>query len=323
MPDILGHKISKPAAIAIAGGSGLAIWFAYRQHKDSAGTSTSASAIDPITQLPYSQDQVTDPLTGETYLAEAQEYGSVAAAEQAVAGESSLDYSSAYGTGTGAAGTSAGTTGTTTTGSTGYASNAAWAQAAEAGLTDVGYTSTDIAAALGRYLGNLSETAAQATIVDAAIAEYGPPPDGTYTVILAPVTTPTGSGSTGTGTSSGTGSTGTGTGSTGTTPAAGGPITAVPSGFRVVSVSGLNVTLGWNPLTPPAGQGPLTGYTVAYGQSPDKLPYTQQAGVGANGTTITFNPGAGSQGLTHYFELWADPASSGGPHAGPIAAKTA
>jgi hypothetical protein len=316
---ILGKTISPPMAVAIAGGSGLAIWFAVKHKKSS--SSSSPSAIDPVTGLPYSQDSQIDPLTGQSYLAEAQEYGSVQAAENAVAGQSSIDYSSAYGSGGyGPVGTSAAplVPSTTVQGTT-YASNAAWAQAVEAGLTDIGYSSTDIAAALGRYLGGLSLTSTQATIVQAAIAEYGPPPVGTYQVILAPVTGPTGSGD-GSGSSggqSGGGSSGSGSGS-----GSGGPITVAPSGFRVAQVNGLAVTLAWDPLTPPAGEGPVRSYVVAYGQSPGSTPYQQAVVRTATSTTIRFSEGPGAHGLTHYFTLWADPASPGGPHAGPISATT-
>lgn len=239
---VFGHKVSPVAAVAVGGGSLVVIWFAYKQHQASAAASTSASAIDPVTDLPYSQDNVDDPLTGMTYLGEAQQFGSVAAAEQAAAASSSLDLSSAYGTGTGAVGTSTGTSlvpSTDVQAST-YASNAAWAQAAESGLTDVGYSSTDIAAALGRYLGNLSETADQVTIVTAALAEYGPPPVGSYTIIQAPATTATGSGNTGTGTSSDTGTGTTATGTSTTTAA------ATVSGGHVVSVNNNDAVVAWS-----------------------------------------------------------------------------
>lgn len=189
--SIAGHKISPAMAVVFAGGSGIAIWFAIKQHNSA--SSTSAQSIDPITGLPYAQDNETDPLTGESYLAEAQTYGSVSAAENAVAGESSIDYSNASSTGSGLVGTSTGSNlgSVTEVPGTTYASNAAWAQAVEAGLTDIGYTSTDVAAALGRYLGGLSETSAQATIVQAAVAEYGTPPVGSFQIIQAPPATTT------------------------------------------------------------------------------------------------------------------------------------
>ena len=186
--DISGHKVSPLAATAIGAGSLVVIWFAWRQHQAAQSASSGdSSAIDPVTGLPYSQDSQTDPLTGMTYLQEAQEYGSVQAAEQATAGESAIDYSGLYGTGSGLTGTSTGqdlTPPNVVQGTT-YGSNAAWAQAVESGLTDIGYSSTDVAAALGRYLANLSETSSQASIVQAGIAEYGPPPVGSYQVILA------------------------------------------------------------------------------------------------------------------------------------------
>lgn len=318
---IFGKTVSTPMAVAIAGGSGLAIWFAWKQHKTSSSSGTSASAIDPVTGLPYSQDSQVDPLTGLPYLAEAQQYGSVSAAENAVAGQSSVDYSSAFGTGGGLVGSSTGSSlvpANTVQGTT-YASNAAWAQAVEAGLTDIGYASTDVAAAVGRYLAGLSLTAAQATIVQAAIAEFGPPPVGTFQVILAPTTTPTGSGN---GSGSGSGSASGSSSGSGGTPS-GGPITAVPPNFRVTRVNGLQISVAWDPVTVPAGQGPLAGYTVAYGQSAGNTPYELSTGPGTTSATITFDSGPGAHGLTHYFTCWARPASPGGPHAGPISAKTA
>jgi len=291
---VFGKTIGTGEATVIAGGSALAIWFAWKQHK----ASSTSGGIDPVTGLPASQDTATDPLTGQEYLSEAQEYGSVAAAEQATAGESAVD----YGTG----GTSSGSSGTgtdanlvpaSTVQGTTYGSNAAWAQAAEAGLTDIGYTSTDVAAALGRYLAGLSETAAQATITQAAIAEYGPPPVGSFQVIQAPPAGPV--------------TTGGGTGK---------PVSVAPSGFKVTSVSGANVSLAWNKLTPPAGEGPVTGYVIAYGPVSGSQAYSYTVGPGETSATIS-GVGAGAAGK-HYFELWADPAAKGGPHAGPVEATT-
>jgi hypothetical protein len=182
--------------IAVAvGGAGVA-WFAWRQHKASSA-SPSASAIDPLTGLPASQDNTPDPVTGEAYLAEAQQYGSVQAAEQALSGQGLAG--GYYGTGgNGLVGTSTGASlvPANVVQGTSFGSNSAWAQAVEAGLTDLGYAPTDVSAALGRYLGNLSETAAQAGIVQAAIAEYGPPPTGSFQVIQAPASGPASSGNT-------------------------------------------------------------------------------------------------------------------------------
>jgi hypothetical protein len=317
---IFGHEVSTGAAVAIAGGSGLAIWFAYKQHAASAGTSTSASAIDPVTGLPYSQDNQIDPLTGEAYLAEAQEYGSVSAAENAVAGESSLDYSSEFG----AAGAASGTAGSTEVASGGYASNAAWAQAVTAGLTAIGYTSTDVSAALGMYLGSLPLTTladgvSAAAIVEAALAEYGPPPVGSFQIIMAPGSgsTSTGSGNSGTGTSTGTGSTtGTGTGTTTTTtpppPAKGGPITVTPVNLHTTQVSATSVGVAWAAPTIPKGQGPLTGYTAevyeASGAS-EGPSWTVPA------TQLYANAGGLKSKTAYHLNVWCEPAQTGGPHA--------
>jgi hypothetical protein len=187
-----GLSTGEKIAVAL-GGAGVA-WFAIKQHQSS--SAASSSAIDPLTGLPASQDNQPDPVTGEAYLAEAQQYGSVSAAEQALSGSGlSGGY---YGTGgSGLIGTSTGASlvPANTVQGTAYATNAAWAQAVEAGLTDIGYAPTDISAALGRYLSGLSETAAQAGIVQAANAEYGPPPVGSFQVIQAPAAGPVSTGS--------------------------------------------------------------------------------------------------------------------------------
>jgi len=252
MPKIFGHTVTRPAAIAIAGGSALAIWFAWKQHQGSG--SQSPTALDPVTGLPYSQDSQTDPLTGMTYLAEAQQYGSVSAAEQAVAGEASVDFSSAAGSGGGGGGGQSLVPASTVQG-TAYASNSAWAQAAQGGLTDIGYTSTDVAEALGAYLGSKPLTPAQAAIVQAAVAEYGPPPVGTFTITLAPATGPTGSGAGGGGASPPAGGIpGLGGGGAGTSPppAAAGRLPA-PSGITLTDRGKTGVGLKWDPVSGASG----------------------------------------------------------------------
>lgn len=151
-----------------------------------AGTPTS---IDPITGLAYSDDNATDPVTGQTYLAEATQYGSVAAAEASV---SAYGQSTASGSGipvNPASPISAGSI-NTAVGTNVYTSNAAWAQAATAGLVDVGYVGTDVATALGNYLTQTPLTSAQAALVNTAIAEYGPAPVGSLQIVLAPASGP-------------------------------------------------------------------------------------------------------------------------------------
>lgn len=182
---------------SLAGFAGITGYLVVRHHKQtgswnpwSSGTSsatTSTTQIDPVTGLPYSQDDATDPLTGLTYLAEAQQYGSVAAAEADV---SQFGSSAATGSGVGVQPASpsypvAGSPSGTQTGSP-YTSNETWSQAAQAGLTDIGFDGQAVAAALGAYLMQEPLTPDQIKIVSAARAEYGPPPVGNLQIIPAP-----------------------------------------------------------------------------------------------------------------------------------------
>lgn len=185
-----GHKIPKWGVWGgLAAAAGGVIWY-WRKQSAAAAASTTASGtqsgIDPVTGLPYSQDNQTDPMTGMTYLAEAQQYGSVAAADASVQG----NYTAAGGYGGGGYGGTSGYPspgdgggGTTSTGGPPYANNAQWAQAAEAGLQALGWNAKDVGAAIGRYLGQLPLDTQQVSIVQTAVAEYGTPPVGTYTII--------------------------------------------------------------------------------------------------------------------------------------------
>jgi hypothetical protein len=175
-----------------------------------------------------------------------------------------------------------------------------------------------VASALGLYLGGLplntlADGTSAVSIVQAALAEYGPPPTPPAAGIIMP---------------SGTSTAAAGSTSTSTTPtttstpppaaAASAPavITVAPSGFRVVSVTGGdNVNLAWN-----AVKG-ATGYVIAYGPTSGSQQYKQGVGGGATTEATVPGVGAGSAGK-HYFELWATPAAPGGPHAGPIEATT-
>lgn len=182
---IFGKQIPTWGVALVVVGGGVAVFYVIKQKNAASASTTTQTGIDPVTGLPYTEDSAIDPLTGQSYLAEAQQYGSVSAADAAYADSSGLGTTSAAGT--------AGTTnpevtipgeGTIVTGTT-YGSNSAWAQAVEAGLTDIGYSSTDVSAALGRFLGSLTLTTTQAGIVEAAIAEYGEPPVGSYSIKLA------------------------------------------------------------------------------------------------------------------------------------------
>ena len=235
-----------------------------------------------------------------------------------------------------------------------FTNNGAWAQYVEQLLGSSGSDAT--AAAIAAYLAGQSLSEAQVTVVEEAIAVGNYPPvsgSGGFPPSMnvaagsttTPGTCPSGftwsSASTGAqGETAATGGSGwcepEGTPATGVTPvtsttpgtttvpapAAGGkPVTVAPSGFRVVSVTnGDDVNLAWDPLTPPAGEGPLTGYMIAYGPTSGSQQYKQQVGGQTTEATVP-GVGAGAAG-SHYFELWALPASPGGPHAGPVEATT-
>lgn len=191
----------KPAVYAtIAGTVGIGGYMVIRHHKStgswnpwSSGTASSGSGgVDPVTGLAYSQDNVTDPITGQTYLGEAQQYGSVQAAESAVG---SYGQSSPSGSGIGVQPAVPGQDGTSnpapgSSGSATYTSNAAWAQAATAGLAEIGYNETEVATALGEYINQVPVSPDQAKLINVARAEYGNPPIGNLQVILLPPTTP-------------------------------------------------------------------------------------------------------------------------------------
>ena len=325
---IAGHAVPKWAAF---GGIGAVVvgGILYLRKKNSSassgGSGSSSSATDPVTGLPYSEDNQVDPATGLTYLSEAQQYGSVAAAEAAVG----AGYGGVSGGDEGTSGEAYGEPTYTTpeSGSETYSTNAQWAAAVQAALPAItGDTAGNVATAIANYLAGLPQASSTGVNdMQVAVAEFGPAPAGG--TIIAPSSS-SGATGTGSGSSGGSGaSTGTTAGTGTTTPSGGssskgGPITNVPGNFRVTGVSGLKISLAWDPVTVPPGQGPLRGYTLAYGQSASSLPYTQQLGASATSTSVTFNSGAGSNGLTHYFEVWADPADTGGPHAGPISAKT-
>lgn len=192
-------NLSKPQVYAVIGGSVIIGGYVeYRHHKstgswnpfNSGSAAGNGTGIDPVTGMPYSQDNAIDPITNLPYLAEAQQYGSVQAAESSV---SAYGQSSASGTGiapnvdTGGGGSNPapGSVGSST-----YTSNAAWAQAATAGLADIGYPETDVATALGDYLTGTPVTPTQAGYIQTALAEFGQPPVGTFQIIRQPVTTP-------------------------------------------------------------------------------------------------------------------------------------
>lgn len=314
------HNLTKKQKTGVAiGAVALLAAILYWRHAASSSSSSSTgaadpTAIDPLTGLPFAQDQTTDPLTGLTYLGEAQQYGSVSAAEAAFSGATSADgYSAGYGASSGGtAGYPTSNVGTTTTGN-GYATNAQWSQAVTAGLAQLGYDPQTIGAALGAFFAQMQLTSDQAAIVQAAEAEFGPPPQGTYAIVTAPSSgAPGGSGSGGT-TSGGPGSGSTGGGGTTTPPPAkGGPITATPVGLHTTQVSGSSAQVAWTAPHVAAGQGPLTGYSV---EAYDSAGHTVNGPFTVSPDQLYANIGQLKSKTAYHVNVWADPAKSGGPHA--------
>lgn len=238
-----GKKISGWYLAGGAAGTGIVVYLVRRSGSSSAAgtTASDSSAIDPVTDLPYSEDDQTDPATGMTYLTEAEEYGSVAAAEAAVSGQyqaatgedlSGLDsgYPTIY----------PGTATSATPGS--YVTNAQWAQAVTQGLVGLGYSSTDVSAALGLYFQGLplqpgSDGVSYLSIIQAAVAEFGPPPVGNYAIIAPPSS----------GGPTGTGGTGTGTGTGGGSPPAAKKEPA-PTGLRITSKTSTSLAASWKAI---------------------------------------------------------------------------
>jgi hypothetical protein len=207
------EKLSKTEKVAvIAGGSAILAFALYQHHKSTGSWSPFASGdtsnsggdaaggagtvTDPVSGSVYS-DTAVDPVTNLTYASEISQFGSVQAAESQYAatsygGTGGTVTPSAYDTGYSSASSLTGTT--TASGTNVYTSNSAWAQAVQAGLTDVSgsssYDGTDIGQALGAYLTGQPLTAAQAQVVQVAIAEYGPAPVGNLQIIKQPVAQP-------------------------------------------------------------------------------------------------------------------------------------
>jgi hypothetical protein len=310
---IAGKKISNWWLIGGAVGA-VAVYLVVKHagsgaSSSSAAGSASSSSVDPVTGLPYSEDNSTDPATGLTYLQEAQEYGSVQAAEEAVTSGSA--YYGESGTGdlvdTGVP-TESYTGSTTPTPGT-YSTNAAWAQAVTAGLTDLGYAPTDISAALGLYfqsqpLGSGSDGVSYLAIVQAAIAEFGPPPVGTFPLTAAP--------SSGGGVGSGTG---------GATP----PVeiskpTKAPSGLTIDNTSATTISASWKPVEgataytlgiTPAPKGGAAGGPPNRGPPPDK----HARGVHNIGARTQYNVAGIVKGTTYTVTVAAVNSGGTGPSA--------
>lgn len=185
--------------VAIGGVTLVAGFLVFEHHKKtgswnpwsqgSQANAASGGQIDPVTGMAYSQDNVTDPITGLTYLAEAEQYGSVATAEAAFGGYGgSVATGSGYGVQPASGGSVAGTL-PTAPGSA-YANNQDWVQAVQAGLTAIGYDENAVNQALQLYLGGQPLTPSQVALVNVALAEFGQPPNGSFQIIHAPSSGP-------------------------------------------------------------------------------------------------------------------------------------
>jgi hypothetical protein len=183
-----GLKGWQKGAVIVGGVAvGGATLLAYKKKK-SAGTAPAGSAAgmvtDQTTGQSYPADSI-DPVTDLAYGIELQEYGSVAAADAAVAQPGST-YA---GTGTpGGNGGGDSYDGQSSGGSGASPTNAQWVTEVEAALSQLNYADADIQQGLARYFSSSPQgTAADGTnlyqMMDTAIGEFGPPPTGTYALV--------------------------------------------------------------------------------------------------------------------------------------------
>lgn len=189
-------------------------------------------------------------------------------------------------------------TGTTTSGSTtagAYADDDAWGRAAVNYLVGLGVDPTAANEAVQQYLASQTLTTQQQADVNLAIQGIGSPPElpGPTGTAPAPVTTPPPA---------------TTTPPKGTTYA-----TNPPAGLTVSGKTATTVSLKWNKCSN------ATGYTIAYSKT--RGGQDHKATAPASQTSITI--GNLMPATNWYFEVWADPTKAGGPHAGPILARTA
>lgn len=301
---IAGHKFPKWVVWASAIGGTGAVYLAYRAHASTAASSATSAATgtDPVTGLPYSEDNGIDPITGQTYLAEAQEYGSVSAAEAAVS-QDATGAGYGYDSGYSESGLAAGEPDYySSTAQSTYASNADWVAAVTAGLEQLGYSASDVNAAVAGYLAGLPLTSTQAGLVQTALAEFGNPPTGSYSIIAQS----TAAGATTTGQSTSTGST-TGTSSASTTT--GTPETA-PTNVRATT-SGAVTTISWQAV----GGATSYGYQLA-----------EPSGAQYRDGTVTVPSGSfdnlvdiGGKGKQWHFKCRAINSAGSGPWSAVIA----
>jgi hypothetical protein len=194
-------------AVGSAGVVGLVVWQKMKAKTavpatpptaTQAATSGGAAAgeiEDPATGQYYPDDSV-DPETGLTYADEITEYGSVSAADSEFSGAQDQavlqgETPEEYDEQTGVPYEQAGAAVTT---------NAQWMAEVETGLSEQGYSASDIGQGLAAYfagkpLGTSSDGTSLYTMMNLAVSEYGPPPTGSYPLLLGPATPGGGGGS--------------------------------------------------------------------------------------------------------------------------------
>lgn len=257
---------------AVYGGVGVAVvggvlW--WRNH--SASSSTAAAATTAATD-----PNLIDPATGIPYADES------AGAINSAGGLSGLGFGFP----------TSDITGSTLSAGTSFTTNAQWSQAVEAGLTGLGYDAQAVGSAIGKFLLNQPLTSDQVTIVQTAVAEYGPPPVGTFAIIAGGTAPPPPPG-----------------GGTTTPPPGGGGGTTTrlgaPVGVHLTIDGKTGVRLQWGAVSG------ATGYVAQCKQGSDNGPTV-------NGPNQTAGPQADFGNLkpgTHYTALiWPSSAASpGGP----------
>ena len=265
---------------AVYGGVGVAVvggllWFRHRSASSGAASAATTAAagsslIDPATGIPYADE--------------------TAGAINSSGGLSGLGFGFP----------TSDVTGSTLSSGTSFTTNAQWAQAVEAGLTGLGYDAQAVGSAIGKYLLSQPLTSDQVTIVQTAVAEYGPPPVGTFAIIAggaAPPPPPSGGGTPPPGGGGWPGSGGGGT----------------PGPGRLAAPVGVHLTIDGK-----------TGVRLQWGPVAGAIGYVAQAKQGdRNGTTVngpfgTTAPVANFGNLkpgTHYTALiWPSSAADpGGP----------
>ena len=237
-----GHSFKKWEVWTVAIGGALVTYYVYRQHQATAAAAQNSADSNPDSSDSYLSQ--TDPLTGDTYGDEIAEYGSVSAAEQAITGSGATGAASAYEESGVAAGEDYDYYGSGVTGNT-YTNNSEWASAVTAGLESLGYDATDVNSAIANYLAGLQLTSTQAAIVQTALAEFGPPPVGTFTINVAS----TAGGATSTG------------GSSSSTTSGGGSSSSTTSGGSSSSTSSSSSSTSTAKVTPAKAPGGVTAKT--------------------------------------------------------------